>query len=365
MKTICLVENLKTAVWGVEKASGKNLTLPILSTLLFIVSGKEIKIRATNLSLGIEAIIPTNTEKEGVFAISANTISAFVGTLKDNEKITIELVGGTVIFTTKNTKTSIKTIPYEDFPNIPKTEGVDFSISNKILIEGIKSVFYSSAISDIKPEISSVYLYQHEDNLVFVSTDSFRLAEKTIRVKNIYNFEPIIIPFKNIIEIIKILDISQGDTNIICSKNQIIIKTGIFSITSRIIDGIYPDYKQIIPTTSTTEGIFLKQDILNTIKANSIFADKFNQITLTIDPKNKQCFFLAQNPDKGENKIMVEGALSGEKVEININQKYLADCLQSIQTDSISVSCNGVQKPIVIKGIGDKTFCYLIMPMNR
>lgn len=365
MKTICIVENLKIAVWGTEKASGKNLTLPILSTLLFIASEKSLKIRATNLSLGIEAIIPSTTEKEGVFAIPANIISAFVNTLKDNEKITIELIDGVAVFTTKNTKTSIKTISYEDFPNIPKTDGVEFSIPNKIFIEGIKNVFYSSAISDIKPEISSVYIYQNEDSLTFVSTDSFRLSEKTIKVKNLYNFEPILIPYKNIIEIIKILESAQNDLQITCSKNQIVIKTGMFSVTSRIIDGIFPDYKQIIPKSSTTEGIYLKQDILNTIKANSIFADKFNQITLKIDPKNKQCYFLAQNPDKGENKILVDGALSGEPVEININQKYLSDCMQSIQTDSISISCNGVQKPVVVKGIGDKTFCYLIMPMNR
>lgn len=365
MKTVCLVENLKRAILGTEKASGKNLTLPILSTLLFIVTSKEIKIRATNLSLGIEAVISSQTEKDGVFAIPASILSAFINTLKESEKITIELVGEIAVFTTTSTKTSIKTVPYEDFPTIPKTEGADFSIQNKIFSEGIKSVFYASAVSDIKPEISSVYIYQNEDTLVFVSTDSFRLAEKTIKVKNIYNFEPIIIPYKNIVEIIKILDSTNGDLLITCSKNQIGIHADIFYITSRIIDGIFPDYKQIVPNTHTTEGIFLKQDIISTIKANSIFADKFNQITLAINPLKKQCIFLAQNPDRGENKILLDGALSGEPVEININQKYLADCLQSIQTDSISISCNGIQKPLVVKGIGDKTFCYLIMPMNR
>ena len=122
-------------------------------------------------------------------------------------------------------------------------------------------MYYSSSVSDVKPEISSVYIYSNEDSLVFVSTDSFRLAEKKVKIKNIEEINGILIPFKNISEIIRIFGEISGDLNICFNKNQISFSYNGIYLTSRLVDGVFPDYRQIIPKESKTEVVVLKQDL--------------------------------------------------------------------------------------------------------
>ena len=152
---------------------------------------------------------------------------------------------------------------------------------------------------------------------------------------------------------------------IIFSKNQISLSTDNIYLTSRIIDGTFPDYKQIIPKEYSTEAIVLKADLLNALKLTNIFSDKFNQITLIIKPKEKLFELQAKNTDVGENKTQISASTSGEEIEVKFNLKYFIDCFQSIYQDSATIHLGGDNKPIIIRGASDISFTYLIMPMNR
>ena len=149
------------------------------------------------------------------------------------------------------------------------------------------------------------------------------------------------------------------------NKNQISFSGENIYLTSRVIDGIFPDYRQIIPKGSETEAIILKQDLLNALKLSNIFSDKFNQVNLLIKPKEKIFELSSQNNDVGENKTFLDAALTGDEVEVGFNYKYFLDCFQTINTDSISLKFNKSSRPIVISPVSDNTFTYLIMPMNR
>ena len=151
-------------------------------------------------------------------------------------------------------------------------EGKTFEIESKKLIDGIKSVYYSASFSDIKPEISSVFIYQENNDLVFVSTDSFRLAEKKIKMRNLEEIEGIIIPFKNIPEILRVIGGFLGIIRICFNKNQISFSFENTYLTSRIIDGVFPDYRQIIPKDIKTEATLLKQDLINALNLSNIFS---------------------------------------------------------------------------------------------
>jgi len=365
MKLECKTEEIKKKISQVEKITGKNLTLPVLSSILLIASSKSLKLRATNLSLGIEVEIPTKIEKEGLVAISGSVLSGIFSNVFQNENIHLESVDGNLSIQTKKSKIKLKGQPSDDFPTIPKVSGVSFEIDSKKLIDGIKSVFYSSSVSDIKPEISSVFMYTDEDNLVFVSTDSFRLAEKRIKVKGLPEISGILIPFKNVGEILRVFGESPSIVTVCFNKNQISFSSENIYLTSRVIDGVFPDYRQIIPKNSITTAVLLKQDLLNALKISNIFSDKFNQVNLKISPKEKTFELSSAHNDIGENKTYVDAAMTGESIELGFNYKYFLDCFQSITTDSVSIKLSGPLSPLVISPVSDTSFIYLIMPMNR
>ncbi len=365
MRVECELDKIKNAVSLAEKVTGKNLTLPVLSAILIEAKDKKIKFKAMNLSLGIEIEIPAKIEEEGILAINGVSLTNVFSNIIQKENIHLEGNEGNLLIKTKKNQIKLKGVPFEDFPSIPVVTGDSFTIDAKKLTEGIKSVYYSASVSDIKPEISSVYIYTNEDNLVFVATDSFRLAEKKIKLKKEINVPGILIPFKNISEILRIFGESKGDINVCFNKNQISFSEDNIYLTSRIIDGVYPDYRQIIPKEEKTEALLLKQDLLNALKISNIFSDKFHQLNLNINVKDKIFELSSSNNDVGENKTYIDAVLKGEDVSLSFNYKYFLDCFPSIDTDSLNIKINGGSKPIVVNPVNDKTFTYLIMPMNR
>lgn len=365
MKIECSINKIKNALILVEKITGKNLTLPVLSSVLWVVDNKTLKLRATNLNLGIEVIVPAKIEKEGVLAIRGDILSSLFSQLNNEGNVIFESINNNLSVKTKQNTILLKSIPYEDFPTIPIINGDSFLIPIKTFIEGLKAVYYSSSVSEIKPEIGSVYIYPEDDLLFFVATDSFRLAEKKVKIKQKLNFGGILIPLKNTIEIIRVFEGKEGDLKITLQKNQISFSTQDIYLTSRIIDGNFPDYKQIIPKGSITEAVVLKQEFMASLKISNIFSDKFNQITLKVDPIEKMFEIETNNTDIGENTTFISGALSGEAVSANFNYKYILDCFQSVTSDSINLQLNGKNKPMIVKPIGDSSFMYLIMPMNK
>jgi len=365
MKLECKAEDLRSRISQVEKITGKNLTLPVLNSILLVASGKYLKLRSTNLSLGVEIEIPAKIEKEGIVAISGSTLNGVFSNIFQNENVYLESTDGNLLIQTKKSKIRLKGQLYDDFPTIPKVTGIDFEIESKKLIDGIKSVYYSSSISDIKPEISSVFIYTNESNLVFVSTDQFRLAEKKIKAKGLPEITGILIPYKNIGEILRIFGESPSIIKVCFNKNQISFSSGNIYLTSRVIDGVFPDYRQIIPKTSGTSATVLKQDLINALKISNIFSDKFNQVNLKILPKEKVFELSSSNNDIGENRTHLDAAITGENIELGFNYKYFLDSFQSISTDSISIKFSGALSPLVISPVSDNSFLYLIMPMNR
>lgn len=368
MKIECEQGKLKEVIDIANKISGKHMTLPVLSCLLFQANkDNTITIKATNLDIGLEINIPAKVNEQGTVAIPSSVITSFISNIPNSDKpIKIEVKDGNINIS--NTKTSgiIKSQPSDDFPSIPRVSSDNvFSIDSADFVKGLKSVWYSSSVSSIKPELSSVYVYCDGEYVVFVATDSFRLAEKKVRIKKSKDFEQILIPHKNIPDIINVLDNMKGEVEVVLDKNQVSFSYQNTFLVSRVVDGVFPDYRQIIPKQYTTEITVLKQDFVNTLKLSNVFSDKFNQVNFKIDPEAKICQIKTKNNDIGENTSNIDASITGEGIEINFNYKYIIDCFQSINSDSVNLSFSGLNRPMVIKPLSDQTFKYLVMPMNR
>jgi len=368
MKLELNLKKLKDVILTIDRVAGKHMTLPVLSCILIEVKNGLAVFKSTNLDIGIEISTTVKANEDGLLAVPANIISSFVSqVVGDNQVVKLEETSGNLQITTTKSKGVIKTHTPEDFPSIPRVvDGKEFVLPNEAFLKGLKSVWYSSSVSSIKPELSSVYVYKDDGNLVFVATDSFRLAEKRIKIPNTTNINDILIPFKNIPDIIRILENMNGEVKVLLNKNLISFSSGDTYMVSRLIDGVFPDYRQIIPKTYSTEVVMLKQDFINALKVSNIFSDKFNQVHLVIDPKTKIFKIQTKNSDVGENSTSVDAALTGDAMEINFNYKYVADCFQSIDADSLSLQLGGANRPMVIRPVsGDQSFMYLVMPMNR
>jgi len=365
MKIECVKEKIVSSVILAEKVTGKNLTLPILSCIHLKASGSELTIKATNLDLGIEIVIPVKVIEEGSVVVPGSVLVGLLQNLQD-DKVTLESVEGNLVFSTKTTTTSLKTLPDEDFPLIPRVDtSKTVSLEANLLVTGLKSVWYSSAVTSMKPELSSVYVYCEDESIVFAATDSFRLAEKRVQIKKGKDFGNILIPYKNIPEIIRTLEMIKGEVSVHFDANQIAFEHNGLYLVSRVIDGTFPDYKQIIPKEFKTEVIILKQDLLSALKLSNVFSDNFNQVVMRVIPEEKLFEITTKNNMIGENKNNLEAVLKGEDIVISFNYKYIIDCFQSIHSDSLTLSFQGLSRPVMIRGISDKSFMYIVMPMNK
>lgn len=365
MKISCFKKDLKEAVFICDKISGKNLSLPILSNILLEANDDGLKIISTNLDLGVEIVIPVKIEINGKITVPSGILSSYLSNLSSGEKITLEVKNNNLIISTENNSTLIKSQTADDFPSIPKlkTEN-NFSIPVNDFISSLKMVFYSCSLSNIKPEISSVYLYSSKtDMLTFTATDSFRLAEK----KNNYFFDklgPILIPFKTIVEIIRIFDGKDGNIDVMFNKNQINFKKDNIIFVSRLVDGVFPDYNQIIPKKFSANVVIKKDELINSLKLSSVFLGKLNEVCVSVNSSDDFFTIKTSNNDSGENTARIPAKITGESINISFNYKYIYDCLLNINSENIVFKFSGDGKPLLITSESDNTFQYLVMPMS-
>lgn len=367
MKITCEKKDLVEALLITEKITGTNPTLPILNCVLLIVKDNILTIRSTNLELGIEVYIPIKSKEDGIIAVPGHIFYNTIQNTQDSE-INIETQKETILIQTKHSKTVLNTQLYDDFPSLPIVQNNStYTLKSESIVKGVESVIYSASHSTIKPELSSVYVYEHDKKIFFVSTDSFRLAEKTIQIKekNTLN-QAFLLPLRNANEILRVLNqINNIDVIIKVDNNQISFECKNIFITSRIIDGVFPDYKQIIPKDYISEVIVLKRDLLNLFKKINIFSDKFGQISIDIQPKSKIFTIHTNNSVIGKTSDSIDAVIKGESLTMSFNYRYIYDCLNSINSDSITLLFTGIGKPLIVKGVSDESFIYLVMPMNK
>ena len=372
MKIECLKENISKGISLAEHVTGKKLPLLILGKVLIEAKEKSIIIKATNLDIGLEIKVPGKIYTTGIISINGSLLENHLNNLPEHSVVVMEKVNDNFIITTTASQAVMTCELPIDYPPIPKFSIGDkidnFSLEVKAIIDGLVSVVYAAAITDIKPELSSVYLHTKESGLTLTATDSFRLAEKKINLSKIEEGNGstgILIPQKNATEIIRILNEAKGLVSVQYNKNQISFQTENSYITSRLIDGLFPSYEALLPKSFTTQIVALKDDILSALRLVSVFSDRFNQVNIRIIPEDGIFELTTKNQGVGESTTRVEATIEGEALDITVNARYLADCFNSINKDSISIGFNGKSKPALLRAVGDRSFSYLVMPLHQ
>ena len=374
MRLVILKENIKKGLDIVGRAAGKNLTLPILSNVLIKTEKNLVCFQATNLELGIKYWTLAQIEQEGKITVPVKLLSDFISFLPD-EKIILEGRGQNIFIECKNYKTKINGLNSDDFPIIPEVKTNDLTeINSSLFSRGISYVIGLCSLSQTRPEISGVFCDFQKEQLKIVSTDSFRLAEKTIYYEKGKEQEKefsFILPLKTAQELMNILSEKEGGLKICFSPNQVLFDFLIsetplcrFQLTSRLIEGEYPNYQEIIPKDYKTQIILSKDDFLNKIKTASLFSGKINEVKIKTNKEKGEVEIFSQSPELGESRSFLPGKIDGEDTNVSFNFKFLLDGISNIKSKELIFWLNGDSGPAVLKPVGSTDYIYVVMPIK-
>ena len=366
MKIRTTKEKIQSAILLTERIVGKKESLPVLSCILLDATKDGLFIRATNLEAGIEVQVPADIEEIGTVAVNAHVLSQTIRSIT-NEKVTLTIEDLNLLIESRGTKTLIKAVVHNEFPILSsKKENKGIIVSRIHFIQGLQSVFYAASPSMIRPELGSVYVSIQPQSILCVATDSFRLAERIITNVTSKDSHDLLIPLKHAGELIHVLEHILNETiELIIDDSQMTILGDGVRYISRVVDAVFPNYKEIIPKKFTTEATILKSDFTEILRKARVFSGTDQHIGMHLYPSRKIFSATASNASVGEMSDSIDAALTGEDLDINFHIGYLSDCLSSITSDSITLGFSGVGRAVVVRSVSDTNFTYLVMPLNR
>jgi len=372
MKFISLQENLKKGLNIAGHVTSKNVNLPILNNILIKAAQGGIELISTNLEIGVNYKIGGRVEEEGEFTVDSRLITEYVNLLGSGEKVSVIQSEGDLGIECGNYKTKIKGESAKDFPlipTIPEENGYTFIISD--FKKALDSIVFAVSNSENRLELTGVLFSFYGSRLDLAATDSYRLAEKSLSIEGgEENSEEIkvIVPSKTVQELLRILnnfDNSEkaDEIKIYLSENQILFTFDSVSLISRLINGHYPDYKQIIPTTSKTKALIKKTELIRAVKAAALFSKSgVNDIFLQF--LKDKVIVSAFSGASGESLIKVESEIEGDDNEITINHRYLLDGLNNIDSEFVRVVVLNDNSPCLLKADKEDQYLYIVMPIK-
>lgn len=366
MKLLCTQENLKNGISIVEKIINKNINLPILDNILLETDEGKLKISSTNLEIGINCWIRSKIEEKGSITIPARIISNFVGSLSSGATIKIEEKNGILHIEADNYKANIKGMDAKEYPLIPQVENKNvIEINGKILKDSLVKVVSASSINSSRPELSGVFMQASakENYIKFAATDSFRLGEVSLEPKTAIKEDfSLIIPAKTVHEIIRIIGDFEDNVKIFNTESQILFDLGNINLVSRLINGSYPNYSQIIPNEYISELLVEKEVLVKAVKIASFFTGSNNDVKMEI--LKDKIKVSACSSELGDNVTELAVENTGKEVEIIFNYKYFLDGVQNTDSDKIRMLVSGKYTPTVIKNDKKESYLYLVMPIR-
>lgn len=366
MKVICTQENLTRGLQLVSHIASKNISLPILNNVMLTAEKGVLRLATTNLEIGITCQVRGKIEEEGTFTVQAKTFSDYINLLP-RENITMELVGQDLKIECKKSKTVMKGIPSTEFPIIPEVEAKNsYELKAKDLKRGLAAVAFTVALDETRPEISGVYFNFTGKELVLAATDSYRLAEKKVALEKSEKDHHVIVPLRTIQELIRILDDENENVVIESNDNQILFSLGEARLTSRVIEGQYPDYQQIIPKEHRTKVTLDTNHFITTIRQAGLFCKQgSNDIQLQFEKNNNEVIVSATNAQIGESVARQEAEIEGDENNIVLNNRYLLDGLQNISTSECVFEMNTNMTAGLLRPEKENDYLYIIMPIKQ
>ncbi|MDD3661971.1 MAG: DNA polymerase III subunit beta [Candidatus Dojkabacteria bacterium] len=378
MKVSCNQSSLARQLAVVGRLVSSKPGLPILANVFLKAEDSKLKMTATDLELGVHTWIGAEIKAEGTITIPARTFAEFVNSLP-SETVEVELDKQTLSVTTVNNSAQFNTLPADDFPAVP---GVDeqpvlMSVPSEALQTAINRVAFAAATDDSRPVLTGIKIEAEGTGLTLVAVDGFRLSRQNIELdKSVQERVELLVPARAMQELARVISDMSGDGGkkksdrvevyLLEGKNQVAFRYREVDLISRLIDGQFPEYKQIIPTGYQTKSEMDTDQFQNAVRIVNIFARSTigNKAIIEFNPKDKKINVSASLAEVGGNESSIEAAVEGEPLKIGFSGKFLTDMLSSMHGDTILFEGSNSTAPGVFKTKGDDSFLHIIMPMR-
>jgi DNA polymerase-3 subunit beta len=354
----------------VECAVAVGNNLPILKYVLVTAQGNQITLAATNLEMGVTTVIPGKVISDGRAVVPFQAFATIIGN-SDSERISLELTEKALIVRTDNYHAKLQHLPPDEFPLIPKIEKKENTIEldGEVLIRALSGIVHAAQVSEIRPELSGILFDFDIQAIKFAATDSFRLAEQKLAKSQFSSginrpFRAII-PLQTVQEIIRIFP--SGERIILTfDPHQVLVQSKDIALISRLIDGTYPDYEQIVPKSATCELAIDRTSFMNSVKLVSTFSGKVNDIKLKLNEDGKTLEVFSASQHLGENQYLIPVKRTGDGFgELSFNWRFLLDGLKTLPGERISFGVSGDSKPAMLRSPDENSYFYLLMPIKQ
>lgn len=362
MKLKVTQENLNKALGAVARVANGRNTLPILSNVLIKTVNNRLSIAATNLDIAITYYTGAKVQDEGAITVPARLMQDFVNSLPGGV-IELDLDDYKLHVKTDQYKSTINGVSAEEYPVMPAiTEGVTWSVPAGEFKKALQQVVMAASSDEARPVLTGVRFHTVEGVLYMAATDSYRLAEKQLGKQP--TDISLLVPSSAMQDLLRLLGDAAEPIEVVCDDQQVSFRVGDAELVARLIEGVYPDYRKLIPGSFETKAVVKRADLVNVTKVSSLFArESAGSITIDVSEESGALSVRSVASQLGENTANASGEMTGEG-SITLNSRYLLDALQAMHGDMVAFCFNGKLEPILLQDPANTDYVHIIMPLK-
>lgn len=366
MEVTVTQENLSFALSNTSRIASSKAGLPILANILLRTDGSRLLVATTNLEVASSHRIGAKITKPGSITVPAKLISDFIQNLSKGQ-ITLKVNGTKLHISAGNSTSTINGVDDEEFPELPTIDdkkAVSYGLSSDDFKQAVSQTVIAASNDSTRPILTGVYWHSFETNLYLAATDGYRLTER--KIVETSSDVAAVIPASTLQEVLRTLRDDMSELEVLFDETQVTFRLAEVEITSRLIDGNFPDYRQLIPAKSESAFTLKRTDLMRVIKIAGLFArESGGGITLTLDTDKSQVTIHSIASEIGENSSEVDVASDGVSGSVSLNSRYLVDALNAVTADEVTFGFSGKLAPCVLtESVKAPAYKHIIMPLK-
>ena len=385
MKLVCSQAELSASLQLVSRAVASRPTHPVLANVLLTADAGTGRLSLTgfDLSLGIQTSLAAAVETSGAITLPAKMFGEIVSRLSADSPITLNSDEGSeqVDLTSSSGTYQMRGMPAEDFPDLPLVQsGEPIRLDPQVLVKGLRATLFASSSDEAKQILTGVHLGLDGQGLECAATDGHRLAVLKLKhalpdqdspgggpAGTVANAVDVTVPARSLRELERLLSARQSSepVSLFCDRGQVVFLWSDQVLTSRSLDGTYPNYRQLIPESFTRQLQVDRRALIAALERVAVLADQHNNVVkISSDPLAGQLLISADAQDVGSGSEGLAAVVSGEAIQIAFNVRYLLDGLKAISADQVELHCNAPTTPVILVPVAEPGFTYLVMPVQ-